>query len=271
MDPVTLAALIGVGGKLIDAGVQLVKVWHERGSGGVALGTDGSRMDLRQDDRFGRPALMEPWDFGVSNPIPFDGVFVPADAWAHTCLGAEQPVLIVIEDHDDQSPLDTILAVLPLGSTFEGQLFPGTYSLGAFVFLNEDFTNWDNLDGGGLVEFSVAPGDQPFRLEIPIEATPEPSNASLIHVSSSLGPGQQEYYTVILEGNVTYHVYVNPINPGTDLDLYVYDENLNLIDLDNDPDNDALCTVAPRWTGPFKIVVLCHSGGGAYQLLVQVS
>lgn len=42
----------------------------------------------------------------------------------------------------------------------------------------------------------------------------------------------------------------------TDLDLYVYDENGNLIAKDDDNTDDCVATFTPRWTGRFYIVVV---------------
>ena len=53
-----------------------------------------------------------------------------------------------------------------------------------------------------------------------------------------------EYAMVILSGD-----------GDTDLDLYVYDENGNLIDSDTDELDDCICTFTPKWTGRFTIRV----------------
>ena len=42
----------------------------------------------------------------------------------------------------------------------------------------------------------------------------------------------------------------------TDLDLYVYDNNGNLIDSDTDYTDNCVCTWTPRWTGNFRIKVV---------------
>jgi len=41
----------------------------------------------------------------------------------------------------------------------------------------------------------------------------------------------------------------------TDLDLYVYDENGNLVGSDTDYTDDCYVSFRPRWTGSFKVVV----------------
>lgn len=51
-------------------------------------------------------------------------------------------------------------------------------------------------------------------------------------------------------------VYIGVRGDGdTDLDLYVYDENGNLIDSDTDSGDDCLCIFTPKWTGRFTIMV----------------
>jgi hypothetical protein len=42
----------------------------------------------------------------------------------------------------------------------------------------------------------------------------------------------------------------------SDLDLYVYDENGNLIACDTDPTDQCLVTLVPQWTGQFVIRVV---------------
>lgn len=54
--------------------------------------------------------------------------------------------------------------------------------------------------------------------------------------------GQSAYVCVIGDGD-------------TDLDLYVYDENWNLIDSDTDSTDNCVCTFNPRWTGKFYVKV----------------
>jgi len=60
---------------------------------------------------------------------------------------------------------------------------------------------------------------------------------------------------------------VTAIGDGdTDLDLYVYDENGNLIDSDTDYTDNCVCTFTPRWTGYFTIRVV--NRGGVYNRYV---
>lgn len=274
MDPMTVAALVGLGGKLVDVGARVFESWLGNRGGGVAIAADGTRYDLPQGGHFLGAGLVEPAVFGVGEPVSFEGGFVPADPWSEAWLTPEQPVMLVIEDEDEQSPLDSLVALVPLGGGFEGSLFPGRYRLGAFVFLDDDPDSWDYLDGGGLVGFTVHPGEAPLSLEIPIEAMPEPTDVfpveTLVEDSGYLNAGEEAHYDAVFEEGVEYSIYVEPTNPIADLDLYIVDENENLVAQDEDEDADALCTVSPLWTGSFTVVVRCDSGSTEYQIKIAV-
>jgi hypothetical protein len=265
VDPVTIAALLGLAGKALEAGIGAWKTRLETGSG-VAIAANGSQYRLPTGGQFAGPRLIEPASLGRGSPITFHGTFIPADRWAAQLL-QEQPILIAIEDEDERSPLDSVIAMGSLGDPFEGSLFPGNYVLGAFVFSDTDPRHWDDVVGGALVGFSVTAGEPPFRLEIPIESTS--ASAEVVRGWGNLVAGQQERYQAVFVGGATYRIYVAPIDPRADMDLYVFDENGILVAGDEELDSDALCTVAPRWTGPFEIVVACNSGQSPYGLVVQ--
>jgi hypothetical protein len=84
-----------------------------------------------------------------------------------------------------------------------------------------------------------------------------------------LGPGGAEYFDVVLSGNHTYAVLVDPFEPTVDFDLYVYDENGNLVTQDASPAAEAHCLITPRWTGPFRLVVKAHRGMSGFRIKVQ--
>jgi hypothetical protein len=87
--------------------------------------------------------------------------------------------------------------------------------------------------------------------------------------SGILGPGEAEYFDVVLQSGVTYSIYVAPSDPSVDFDLHVHDENGNLVAQDVAPDADALCCVTPRWTGPFRLTVESARGVSTYSISVQ--
>ncbi|HEX2058065.1 MAG TPA: hypothetical protein VHI71_06820 [Actinomycetota bacterium] len=273
MDPIVLSALLGLGGKALEAGVGAWKTWVERGQGGVSIAADGSHHALPTERSF----WASDSSFAASprlEVVPFEGVFVPADASAETYFSPDQPVLLVIEDQDENAPLDSLVAVSSLHDGFDGFLVPGDYLLGAFVFLNDDPDQWDEPDGGGFVELTVPQGAPRFRVEVAIEVLATNSGivdarATLLFGSGDLRPGEVHTYEMILEQGVTHRIYVAPHDPAADLNLYVYDENENLVEFDDDPYGDAQCLIAPRWTGPFSICVESANLWTSYEILVQ--
>jgi hypothetical protein len=87
--------------------------------------------------------------------------------------------------------------------------------------------------------------------------------------SGVIGPGGAEYFDVVLSGGHTYSVLVQPFDPTVDFDLYVYDENGNLITQDASPAANAYCAITPRWTGPFRLEVKAYRGMAGYRIQVQ--
>lgn len=66
--------------------------------------------------------------------------------------------------------------------------------------------------------------------------------------------GASDTYEISFRGGEEALVIVSG-DGDTDLDLYVYDENGNLIDSDTDGTDDCVCTFTPRWTGKFRIKI----------------
>jgi len=87
--------------------------------------------------------------------------------------------------------------------------------------------------------------------------------------SGRLSTGQTEMFDVVLAGNVTHTIYVRPDRSGVDFDLRIYDENGNLVQWDETFAADALCQITPRWTGAFRIFVLCASGASGYRIMID--
>jgi hypothetical protein len=84
-----------------------------------------------------------------------------------------------------------------------------------------------------------------------------------------VGPGHMEYFDVVLSSGHRYSVDVQPVEPGVDFDLHILDQNGNIVDEDISAARDAYCTVTPRWTGPFRLVVESARGISAYRIQVQ--
>lgn len=87
-------------------------------------------------------------------------------------------------------------------------------------------------------------------------------------VLGPLGPGDMECWPLVLQAGKVYEIYAEPGDPSVDFELYVYDENDNLIDIDEDLESDALCIVAPEWTGPFNVMVRCERGFSTYEMTI---
>ena len=62
-------------------------------------------------------------------------------------------------------------------------------------------------------------------------------------------------YTIVFRGGEHARVFVKG-DGDTDLDLYVYDENGNLIAQDTDGEDTCLVNFQPKWTGKFIIRVV---------------
>lgn len=66
--------------------------------------------------------------------------------------------------------------------------------------------------------------------------------------------GYTDTWTIRFRGGEPAYVVVSG-DGDTDLDLYVYDQNGNLIDSDTDSTDDCVAAFNPRWTGVFYIKI----------------
>ena len=89
-----------------------------------------------------------------------------------------------------------------------------------------------------------------------------------LQASGYIGWGDVDSFGVLLDRDIEYTIHVDPDDPTVDFDLYIYDENDNLIASDDTDLADAFCTLTPKWTGPFNIFVKAASGGGGYTITV---
>lgn len=80
--------------------------------------------------------------------------------------------------------------------------------------------------------------------------------------SDALYQGQKMDYDATFSRGVEYVVLACGDGVAYDLDIYLYDENGNLIDRDRLTDNRPVVTVTPRWTGPFTVRVYMYSSRG---------
>jgi hypothetical protein len=84
-----------------------------------------------------------------------------------------------------------------------------------------------------------------------------------------IGTGQAEYLDVMLDGGRTYSFSVHPSERNVDFDLYIYDQNGNLVSWDESTAADAYGRVTPIITGPFRIVVKAASGMSTFRVEVD--
>jgi len=75
-----------------------------------------------------------------------------------------------------------------------------------------------------------------------------------LRTSDRVRAGYTDTWNIKFRGGEQAYVLVSG-DGDTDLDLYVYDENGNLIDSDTDRSDDCVASFTPRWTGYFKIKI----------------
>lgn len=94
-------------------------------------------------------------------------------------------------------------------------------------------------------------------------------NVRATYQHGHLYPGQRStHHTTLLRGN-RYVFVAGGCRDAYDIDLYVYDENWNLVARDSLADQVAYVEVTPRWTGTFHIVVEMYDStrDGAHWIL----
>lgn len=91
-----------------------------------------------------------------------------------------------------------------------------------------------------------------------IVAKAGPVGGSLESVTS-VDAHTTDRYSVYFNAGEIAQVFVKG-DGDTDLDLYVYDENGNLIGKDIDSSDTCLVRFCPKWAGKFTIYVVNHGG-----------
>ena len=80
------------------------------------------------------------------------------------------------------------------------------------------------------------------------------SGGALYNASFAYANGGVTWYDWYFDGGRLAEVAVRSLD-GADLDLYVYDQNGNMITYDERYGTDAYCSWTPRWTGIFRICI----------------
>ena len=75
------------------------------------------------------------------------------------------------------------------------------------------------------------------------------------YMVDKLTPKQSENYFIDLEADVEYAIVSVCDSDCTDIDVAIYDENNNRIDIDDKEDAHPAVGVTPEWTGEFRVVV----------------
>ena len=84
-----------------------------------------------------------------------------------------------------------------------------------------------------------------------------------------IGARRTDTYRVAFRGGESARIVVSG-DGDSDLDLYVYDENGNLVCKDDDDTDDMVCGWNPRWTGQFRIEIKNRGGiANAYRLVTN--
>jgi hypothetical protein len=118
----------------------------------------------------------------------------------------------------------------------------------------------------------LANGDKALLAQIKKAEQPGPKSrgavgGAKIH-TDTVQPGTIDNYTISFRGGEPAVIGISG-DGDTDLDLFVYDENGNLIGSDTDRSDDCVVRWSPRWTGPFRIKI--KNLGGVYNRYVLVT
>ena len=88
--------------------------------------------------------------------------------------------------------------------------------------------------------------------------------------TNRLEEGDVMSYDVTFNRGNRYVILACGDGRAVDLDIYLYDEDGNLIDRDQQTDNRPIVSVTPRWTGPFRVRVKMYEARGAAHYAVAI-
>ena len=117
MEASTTNAIPSRVGKVIEVGADLYKSQGAQREQAVGVGSDGKPFLVGHD-------VQSPFGSGFDDlePVPFAVDLVPDDEWAAEALSVDMPAIVVIEDLDPRSPLDSLTEASDLGRELEGVL-----------------------------------------------------------------------------------------------------------------------------------------------------
>ncbi|GAA5184539.1 hypothetical protein GCM10025771_38830 [Niveibacterium umoris] len=87
-------------------------------------------------------------------------------------------------------------------------------------------------------------------------------------IHTVVGSGEVDSFDVVFTGGEPARILVSG-DGDSDLDLYVYDENGNLICKDDDNSDDMVCGFTPAWTGKFNVRVRNRGIANEYVLITN--
>ena len=103
-------------------------------------------------------------------------------------------------------------------------------------------------------ETHIAQNDEKPGSEMPSVHTPSGAVAGPRYHSDTVGANSSDTYNKVFKGGEL--AVVSVMGDGdTDLDVYVYDSNGNLVASDVDATDDCVISWTPKWTGEFRIVI----------------
>lgn len=77
--------------------------------------------------------------------------------------------------------------------------------------------------------------------------------------------GDYSLFSVTLGGDEQYMITLSGLL-GTDFDLYLYDEDGNLVASSTDYGSDETVYITPAWTGTFYVKVVSYNGSGPFTI-----
>lgn len=109
------------------------------------------------------------------------------------------------------------------------------------------------LASAGLFAFGALAGTNGAQTDLP----PSPEQGAIggiVHHYDSVRPMTTDIYNIWFEGGELAEILVTG-DRGTDLDLFVFDENNNLIAFDDDLTDMCYAAFTPLWSGRFRVEI----------------
>lgn len=86
--------------------------------------------------------------------------------------------------------------------------------------------------------------------------------------TGNLNTGDSDTFDCILRGTVTYVFFVDADEPGVDFDLFIYNENGQLVTKDSSSATDAQCILTPEYTQHYTVKIKSSRGVSNYSISI---